>query len=229
MTLAVPHRPPFVAATTTCGGMGVGDARPAASPRERSTALGGEPAADAVLVARIAAGDARAHAQLYDHHAAALLHYLRRLVADPLVAEELLHDVFLDAWRGAAAFRGDSRVITWLLAIAHSRGCNELRRRATRSPAALAKRLFDRGRAVATAADPHAHAEARLDVAAALGALPAAQAVVVDLVYWHGLSLEDVARVVDAPLGTVKSRLSRARTALRALLAEEGEDADVHP
>lgn len=197
---------------------------PIASTADLPGPVGGSAAlADAPLLARVAAGDAAAHALLYERHAAALLLYLQRLVGDPDVAEELLHDVFLDVWRGAASYRGQSRVGTWLLAIAHSRACNELRRRAIRTPAALAARLLARGRSAGAPVDSRARSEARVDIAAALSMLSSEQAAVVELVYWHGLSLDEVASVVGAPVGTVKSRLSRARRFLRAVLGGSEE------
>ncbi|MEO8084694.1 MAG: sigma-70 family RNA polymerase sigma factor [Ardenticatenales bacterium] len=220
MTLAVRHRPLYLAAQ---------DSGPAPRRADRdvpapSTALlhgavvGADAIADAALLVRVAAGEVAAHALLYERHAATLLLYLRRLVGDPEVAEELLHDVFLDVWRGAATYRAQSRVGTWLLAIAHSRACNELRRRSIRTPAALAARLLARGRSAAAPVDPRARADARVDVAAAVTLLSTEQAAVIELVYWHGLSLDEVASVVGAPIGTVKSRLSRARSFLRTAL-----------
>ncbi len=171
---------------------------------------------DRSLVAAMAGGDQRALEALYQRHGAACFGYLlRRLEGDRPAAEDLLQDLMLAAWRGAAAFRGDSAVRTWLLGIAHHLWLQELRRRSRRP------RPSEDGEAqLARLHEP----ELRPDEAAAgglrqaLDALPEDLRTAVDLTFGQGLRLQDAARILDLPLGTVKSRLFRARHQLRHLL-----------
>ena len=93
---------------------------------------------DRTLVAAVAAGDQRALETLYQRHGSACFGYLlRRLDGDRPAAEDLLQDLMLAAWRGAAAFRGDSEVRTWLLGIAHHLWLQELRHRSRRPRASV--------------------------------------------------------------------------------------------
>ncbi len=209
MTIVVPLQPAHAESIARNG---------ASAPAPPSDAVG-----DRELVERMARADVAAHEALYRRHAASVATFVRRLVSDPEAAEDVVHDVFLDAWHSAPRYRGDAAVRSWLFAIAHHRACNELRRRRTRSPASLARAFFGRGRAAAESADPRRAADERLDVTAAVAELPQAQAVVIALVYWHGLSVEEAARVVGAPIGTVKSRLGRARATLLARLEDLDE------
>ncbi len=85
---------------------------------------------DAELVRRMADGDFDAHRLIYTRHAGRVLAYLvARLGGDRGLAEEVLHDVMLEAWRGASGFRAESSALAWLLGIAHHRACNTLRSR----------------------------------------------------------------------------------------------------
>ena len=119
------------------------------------------------------------------------------------------------SWRGAEAFREESKVRNWMLTIAHNRGLNALRR--TDAPQrALTKEVADeaaRSRGPDTAN--------RIDVATSVARLPAEQRATLDLVFFHELSLEETVAVMDVAVGTVKSRLHRAKDALRASLRED--------
>jgi RNA polymerase sigma factor (sigma-70 family) len=171
---------------------------------------------DRTLVAAVAAGDQRALETLYQRHGSACFGYLlRRLEGDRPAAEDLLQDLMLAAWRGAAAFRGDSEVRTWLLGIAHHLWLQELRRRSRRpTPSEDGEALLTR----LQQPDPRPDAAAVAGLRQALDALPEDLRVAVDLTFGQGLRLQDAARILDLPLGTVKSRLFRARQQLRHLL-----------
>lgn len=179
----------------------------------------GQREADAGLahVRGMAQGDAAALEALYTLYGSRVLSYLRGQLSDEGLAEEVLQDVFLAAWHAAAAFRGESKVLTWLLTIAHNRAINARRRRRA-TLVALEARL-------AGAADAAVGVGRRLDMAAALDRLPEAQRAALDLVFYHGLSVVEAATVLDVPEGTIKSRLHRAKAALRRLLDEGSPDA----
>lgn len=181
------------------------------------------PDADTALVRRVAAGDVEAHRLLYERFGREILAYLIGRLGDRPAAEELLQEIMLDLWRRSAArFRGESRVRTWLLAIAHNRACNEIRRRSrltvTDDPAAFAN-----GANASPGSGPAGpgRPEDLIDLEQAIIRLPEIHRAALELVFYHGLSIEEAAGVLDCAPGTVKSRLSRAKAQLRSDLTEE--------
>ncbi len=167
----------------------------------------------------MAAGEADALRALYERHGSRVLAYLRGRVPTAELAEEVLQDVFMAAWRTAGNFRGDSKVLTWLLTIAHHRAINAMRRRRLqRVP------LEDRFVADDAASDPDSRAEKRTDVTHALRGLPETQREALELVFFHGLSIAQTAAVLAVAPGTVKSRIHRAKAALRDRLVDEDSD-----
>jgi RNA polymerase sigma-70 factor, ECF subfamily len=175
--------------------------------------------ADASLVYAMAQGDLTALSRLYEAHGRGVLAYLVGQLGDQQLAEEVLQDVMLAAWHGAAAFRGESKVRTWLLAIAHNRAINARRRRVV--PLTMVDPVtLNRRNPGPTSTE---RADHRVDLRAALRALPPEQRAVIDLVLYHGLAIADVAAILEIAPGTVKSRLHRARAALRARLEPDHE------
>lgn len=178
--------------------------------------------ADRALVAGMGHGDQRALAELYERHSRAMLAYLVQLTGDRGTAEELLQDTFVAAWRGAGAFEGRAGVRTWLFGIARRRARDGHRRRLL--PVADGWNEED------VAGDGGEEAAlARIELAELgrlAGSLPVAHREVLALVLVHELPYADVARVLEVPVGTVKSRLNAARRALRALAGGREEDAD---
>lgn len=177
------------------------------------------------LVRRMAGGDQQALEMLATRYHRRLYTYLLRLTGDPFRAEELLQDVLLAAWQGAARFRGDAQVSTWLLGIAHHKAVDALRRRPQAGAAGTPEEL---GALPSTDPDPHEVAEGR-EVASRMGAalrsLPAIHRATLELVFFHGLSLQEAAEVTGVPIGTVKSRIHQARRHLRqAMDARGGHD-----
>lgn len=173
------------------------------------------------LIGRIAAGDRAALAELYAAYERPLLAYLRLLSGDRLLAEELLQDTLLAVWHGAGAFRGQSTVRSWLFGIARRRAHDALRRRTLR--------LVDEGELESLLApDPEPEdlalaGETREELAAAIGRLEPHHREVLLLTFVQELSYQEQADALGVPLGTVRSRLSNAKRALRVLLdAREG-------
>ncbi|MBI5669221.1 MAG: sigma-70 family RNA polymerase sigma factor [Chloroflexi bacterium] len=169
---------------------------------------------DRHLVQAMARGDVRALEELYARHGARLLAYLVGLVDNRQLAEEVLQDVMLAAWRGAASFRGDSRVTTWLLAIARLQALGARRRR---YPAVvpLDDRAAQDDSGLFARVDREAEARA---LRAALRQLPNDQRETLELIFYHELSGPEAAVLLGVPEGTIKSRLNRAKTSLRRLL-----------
>ena len=171
-------------------------------------------AEDEVLVAAMAAGDRAALATLYERHGSRLLGLALRIVRERREAEDLLHDVFLEAWRTAKDFdpsRG--RVRTWLAIRMRSRALDlQKSARVSRNAgdAGLEHQVDD-----AEAASPD-HGRIRR----ALAELGADQRRVLELAYFEGLSCSEIAERVAIPIGTVKSRLAAGLDRLRSGLAE---------
>ncbi len=168
---------------------------------------------DRALVRAMARGETAALERLYARHGPGLLAFLVGRLRDRPLAEEVLQDVMLAAWRAAAGFRGESGVRTWLLVIARNRAINA-RRRARVATVDLDTGLAVEARKVAR----ERRLDERLDLREALATLPEDQRLTLELVFFHGLAVAEAAEVLDVAPGTVKSRLHRARRALRDLL-----------
>jgi RNA polymerase sigma factor (sigma-70 family) len=169
---------------------------------------------------RAAAGDAEAFAQLYDRHARAIYNFLHRRTASWSDAEDLTSVVFLHAWRRRADVVLDrDSALPWLLRTADYTVRNEWRSKQRYRRALTAARLLH------SEVDDHADEVAeRLDddrriseARASLKHLPRHEREIVELCVWSGLDQAAAAVALDVPLGTVKSRLSRARRRLRKL------------
>lgn len=177
--------------------------------------------ADAAVMARLAAGDQRALADLYDRYASLLLGLGVKLLRDKAEAEDVLHDVFVEVWKRARDFdveRGSVRA--WLALRMRSRCLDKLK-----SPRLARRTSFDDSEAArreATPQNPLLKLE-RERVRAALNTLSDDHRVVVELAYFHGLSTNEIATRVGVAQGTVKSRLFAARERLhQALHSEDG-------
>jgi len=174
-----------------------------------STPMNEEDAADAALVLAMAGGDQRALAALYERHAGLLLGLALRIVRDRREAEDLLHDVFLEAWRAAKDFdpkRGKAR--TWLAIRMRSRALD------LQKSARVSRNAGDGGLEVLvdeTEASSPDHARVR----AALADLGPDQRKVLELAYFEGLSCSEIAERVAIPVGTVKSRIAAGLERLR--------------
>ena len=181
------------------------------------------PESDEALVRAIAAGDTRALAALYDRHAPLMLALSRRIVLGKPEAEDIVHDVFVEAWRRAADYdetRGS--VKAWLLLRTRSRAID------FRKSAGVARTVpTGDGDWLATLADPRAddsEAPDRARLRQLLSALNAEQREVLLLGYFEGLSSSEIATRIDVPIGTVKSRVAAALAALRLALTERPGD-----
>jgi len=177
---------------------------------------------DQELLEAARAGDSRALEALLARHEGEILRFGRRLCGNEEDARDVLQETLLAAFRGVRNFRGEARLSTWLYQVARS-FCTKARRRGAGEPAGHESLQGPAARAVSEPAagpDEHAHARelARLFQAALL-ALPAAQREVLLLRDVEGLSAEEAARELGVEVGALKSRLHRARMALRDRLA----------
>jgi RNA polymerase sigma-70 factor (ECF subfamily) len=184
---------------------------------------GRDPAGDDVeLLGRIVRGDETAMAEFYHEHGRVVLAQVLLVTGERVLAEEITQDTMLAVWRGAGSFRGESSVRSWVIAIARRQTRDRLRGTRLRvvDDALLADQPGSGPGPEATALDRAELAE----VTAAIRELPASHREVLGLAFGAGLSLPEVARVLEVPVGTVKSRLFAARTVLTRMLNEKGQN-----
>jgi RNA polymerase sigma-70 factor, ECF subfamily len=190
----------------------------------RSHAGSGEPGlrqlGDEDLMQLVAGGDARAFEVIYERHCTAVFSLAYRICGVRAAAEEVAQEAFLAIWRSGARYdRTRGSVRTWLLGVVHNRAIDSLRR----STAHDRLRVADEQAAERLEAPERTEVEvARRDEArsmrAVVGTLPRDQRRVVELAYFGGFTQEQIAEMLDAPLGTVKGRMRLALEKLRAAL-----------
>jgi RNA polymerase sigma-70 factor, ECF subfamily len=169
-------------------------------------------------ISRIVDGDQLAMRTLFARHRVALYRWLLRLVGDEALAEDLLSEVFLDVWRQAASFEGRSSVSTWLLAIARYKALSARRRRADAElDEATVSLVPDMADDPEVALQKKNRAEA---LRQSLVQLSPEHREVIDLVYYHGKSLKEVAEIVGINEATMKTRVFYARKRLAELVAK---------
>ena len=173
-------------------------------------------AEDRALLQRMAAGDRAALATLYHGYHGRLCRFLSRLTRREEIIEEVVNDCFWVAWQHAGEFRGDARVSTWLMGIAYRCGLKALRRQGDDPVDDAILEELDGG------TDPGEDRELRDLLEKAMRHLSAYQRIAVELVYGIGHSLNEVAAIVQCPVGTVKARLFHARVKLLNVMPELG-------
>ena len=175
---------------------------------------------DEALIARIASGDRLAMQVLFARHHVRIYRFVLRLLRDQWKAEDLISEVFLDVWRQADRFEGRSTVSTWLLAIARFKALSALRRKPEEGldeDAALEiEDLADNPEVTLEKKDRSAI------IRKCLMGLSAEHREIIDLVYYHEKSVEEVAKIVGIPENTVKTRMFYARKKLAEMLKAAG-------
>jgi RNA polymerase sigma-70 factor (ECF subfamily) len=175
---------------------------------------------DLPLLQAMAKKDSSALEELYRRHGPRLLAYLSARLEDAGLAEEVLQDVMLSAWQNASRFRGECRVATWLMAIARNRAINAFHRQLSASSAALSITDPDLAR-IGKKSPEIEKVGAYEGVQAALQSISGEQRETLELVFFHGLSLRETAYVLGVSIGTVKSRLHRAKARIREIMESE--------
>jgi RNA polymerase sigma-70 factor, ECF subfamily len=176
-----------------------------------------EAAPDKSLLRRHAVGDPDAFAELVHRHRDRMWAVALRTLGDPEEAADALQDAFLAAYRAAGRFHGDTAVTTWLHRIVVNACLDRLRRRSIRAAVPMDdSATLDS--AVPKLADPTSAPEIAFDVSQALQRIPFEQRAALVLVDMMGYSVDDAAKVLDVPPGTIKSRCVRGRARLAPLL-----------
>ena len=177
------------------------------------------------LVRAAAGGDTEAFERLVETYENKIYTLALRMSGSPDDAGDIAQEAFLAAWRGLPSFRGEANFATWLYRLTSNAAIDYLRRqRKQRGDLSLDDEelgldAVDAGPGPQDAAEGE---EVRSAVAAGLGALSEGHRQVLVLREIQGLSYEEIAAVLEVDLGTVKSRISRARSALRKILLESG-------
>lgn len=167
---------------------------------------------DKKLIERIANADKAAVQALFARYHVKIYRFIVRMVGSEAVAEELANEVFLDVWRQAGRFESRTAVSTWLMAIAHNKAISHLHQKKNTAPddkaIAWGKDKTDRGAAIREAID----------------SLSPNHRAVIDLAYYHELSVRELAKVLDIPTKTVKTRMFHARRNLAEKLKKADMD-----
>jgi RNA polymerase sigma-70 factor, ECF subfamily len=177
---------------------------------------------DTELIARVRAGDQLALQALYGRHNVKVFRFALRLLRSEPSAEDVVSEVFTDVWRSRTSFQERSEASTWLLAMTRNKAYSILRRRREAE-------LDDE--TAAETKDPADDPEVVLQkkdkgeiLRACIARLSPEHREVIDLVYYHSKSVEEVVEIVGAPEGTVKTRLFHARKKLSELAKAAGVD-----
>jgi RNA polymerase sigma-70 factor, ECF subfamily len=180
------------------------------------------PLSDETLIKQIADGNKLAMRALFARHQVRVYRFALRIVRDTALADDVVSEVFVDAWQHAGRYEGRSTVSTWLLGITRHKALTAANRRPTES--------IDSETAM-NVVDPGNSPEAELGqkdtgtvIRRCLAALTPEHAEIIDLVYYQDKSIKEVVEVLGIPENTVKTRMFYARKRLAALVAAEGID-----
>jgi len=176
-----------------------------------------EATADEALIAAIAAGDERALRTLYNRHRVRVFRFAIRLVDDAASAEDVVSEAFIEVWRQADRFEGRSSVSTWIMSIARFKALSVRRRRQeTELDGKLAETVADQS---SSPEQIVLEMDRSAQLRACLTQLSPDHREIIDLVYYHDKTIEEVAEIVGVPKNTVKTRMFYARRRLAQLLA----------
>ena len=172
--------------------------------------------ADRALLVRLSNGELAALEELYDRYKTMAYSIAFRITNDATLAEDVVQDAFLGAWRNAARYvEGKGSVKTWLLSIVHHRAIDAVRRRRpttdlpdTEAPSPAQLQLPDVWAEVSASLDADT-------VKGALATLSDVQREAIELAYFGGLTQQEIAERTETPLGTVKSRMRLGLLAMR--------------
>lgn len=181
----------------------------------------GREASENILLARVAKRDREALAEVYARFQRPLFSYLFHLLGQKELAEDVLQEVIVIVWQKAHTFQGTAPAARWIFGIAHHQAFKALRRAGNMTFIELEAALNVADEAL----DPEADILRRItheEIAKALACLTPEHREVLELAFFQDFSCKEIAAIVGIPLGTVKSRLSYARRALKAALLRNG-------
>ena len=185
----------------------------------------GQPSLENLLLARVAKQDREALAEVYARFQRPLFRYLFHLLGQKELAEDVLQEVMVIVWQRAHTFRGTTQAAGWIFGIAHHQAFKALRQDA-RTPLIELEAASD---LADEALDPEAdllRQTTHEEIASAMACLTPVHREVLELAFFQDFACKEIAAIAGIPLGTVKSRLSYARRALKAALFRNGWEAE---
>ena len=170
-------------------------------------------------MARVARGDEQAFAAVYDRFANRVYGLVRRVLRNPAQSEEVTQEVFVEAWRQARRYESSrGSVATWLLTLAHRRAVDRVRSEQASRDRQLRVGSKDLARAFDVMAEQIEISLEHEQVRRALDGLTDLQREAVELAYYGGNTYQEVAELLDTPVGTIKTRLRDGLIRLRDAL-----------
>ncbi|HET9395447.1 MAG TPA: sigma-70 family RNA polymerase sigma factor [Nitrospiraceae bacterium] len=186
----------------------------------RGTQWSAQDNSDAALVEAIANGDKHALQVLYGRHHVKVFRFALRFLRDESSAEDMVSEVFIDVWRQAERFERRCQVSTWLLAIARNKALSSLRRRSNEQLDDEVAEFIE---------DPADNPEIVMQkqernqvLRSCLSELSPAHREIIDLVYYHERSIDEVSEIIGVPANTVKTRMFYARKRIGEMMAARG-------
>jgi RNA polymerase sigma-70 factor, ECF subfamily len=173
---------------------------------------------DESLIDAVASRDDSAMSVLYERHKIRTYRFILRIVKDQVLAEDILSEVFLHVWRRAGEFKFLSRVSTWILAIARYQALTAVGPR-THATADLSG-VEDMADPADTPEDLALVRDRNTQLRLCISALSAEHREIIDLAYYQGQTIADIAQILSVPESTVKTRMFYARKKLRELLLQ---------
>ncbi|MEW6374313.1 MAG: sigma-70 family RNA polymerase sigma factor [Thermodesulfobacteriota bacterium] len=171
---------------------------------------------DFELLRKISGGDEEAFRQLYNQTHKRVYYYLYRLLREKSLAEDVLVETYTEVWRGAKNFKGKSQVTTWMMAISRNLAMNQLKKIKKHEDIDGLPNLSD-GLIPDTG-----HLDRQKLLKEAMLKLSINHREILDLVFFHEMTYQEVSEILDIPLSTVKTRVFYAKKALRGILNQMG-------
>lgn len=175
---------------------------------------------EAFLVSRVIRRDLRAFQELYGNYHPRLTRFLARMTESSALVEELVNDTMMVVWERLDNFKGESKLSTWIFAIAYRKAAKALKakplKKLDEKKETIEHLIYD----ATQESDLHGQKVHALLRDAMIKLSPDHRAVV-DLVYFHDLGYREIAEIMDSPVDTVKTRMFYARRALKAILSGE--------
>lgn len=168
--------------------------------------------AEAALVARVAAREQAAFAELYGLYRRRLARFLGRFLSSSQTIDEIINDVMFVVWQDASRFELRSKVSTWIFGIAWHKALKALERQKRETPPLPPPTEIE------SPDDGASALEVREWLGLALARLSSDQRLVVELTFFAGYSYQEIARIAECPVNTVKTRMFHARHRLRDIL-----------
>lgn len=171
------------------------------------------------VMSRVAAGDQEAFSALYEATSGHLYAVIMKVLRNPALSEEVLQDAYVQIWQNAGSYEaGRGRVITWCLTLAHRRAVDRVRSVRASQERDLAQGIKEYQESYDDVEDTVALRLESERVNRAMESLNAGQVKVIKLAYYGGYTQQEIARIMDLPLGTVKTRIRDGMSRLRTTL-----------